>query len=111
MGCLSSARIPVLINGSPTSEFSPSRGVRQGYPLSRFLFDIVMEALHIFISTSCSLGSFHGIRLPHDDVVVSHLLYADDAIFLGEWSSSNIANLARILKSLPYGFRAENKSI
>jgi len=37
-GCMESATVSVLVNGSPTDEFKPTRGLRQGDSLARFLF-------------------------------------------------------------------------
>ena len=44
-GCLTSASIYILVNGSPTTEFKPKKGLRQGDPLASFLFDLVDEGL------------------------------------------------------------------
>lgn len=41
---------------------------------------------------------FQGITLPNNGPCLSHVVYADDGIFLGEWSISNIQNLKRILR-------------
>ncbi|KAK2652971.1 hypothetical protein Ddye_012827 [Dipteronia dyeriana] len=47
--CVSSPLLSVLINGSPSKEFSMDRGLRQGYPLSLFLFNLAVEVLsHLF---------------------------------------------------------------
>lgn len=74
-----------------------SKGVRKGDPLSPFLFIIAMEGLNIAMKSATSRGIFDGINIPNADFCLSHLLYVDDALFLGEWSKRNVANLARIL--------------
>ena len=43
--CLQSAIVSILINGSPTKEFAPTRGLRQGDPLAPMLFNIVAQGL------------------------------------------------------------------
>lgn len=74
------------------------RGVRQGDPLSPFLFIIAMEGLNAVMRSACSSNVFTGIKIPRSDTYISHLFYADDALFIGDWSISNIKNLARILR-------------
>ncbi|KAF5790976.1 putative RNA-directed DNA polymerase [Helianthus annuus] len=98
MATLSSARASVLVNGSPTREFEYSRGLRQGDPLSPFLFVIVMEALTGIMKEAASIGLFNGIKITNDGPSLSHLIYADDVMFLGEWSLMNVMNLRRILR-------------
>ncbi|XP_022004091.1 uncharacterized protein LOC110901585 [Helianthus annuus] len=72
--------------------------MRQGDPISPFLFVIVVEALSCMIRKACDLGLLKGVTLPNDGPNVSHLFYADDAIIMGEWSKENILNVVRILK-------------
>ncbi|KAF5812274.1 putative RNA-directed DNA polymerase [Helianthus annuus] len=97
-GVIESARSSVLVNGSPTFEFKCSKGIRQGDPISPFLFIIVMEALSHLIGRAKSAGDVVGIKTPMNGPVISHLFYADDAIILGEWSKDNIENVVRILR-------------
>nr|KAJ0216241.1 hypothetical protein LSAT_V11C300125010 [Lactuca sativa] len=96
--CLKTATLSVLVNGSPTKEFGMGRGIRQGDPLSPFLFLIAMEGLNIVMKEACAKGIFKGTRIPNSNLIISHLFYADDALFIGEWSKENINNLARILR-------------
>ncbi|KAJ0443306.1 putative RNA-directed DNA polymerase [Helianthus annuus] len=98
MATLKSARASVLINGSPTMEFECSRGLRQGDPLSPFLFIIAMEAISGIMKRALVDGIFHGVKCNNTGMTLSHFLYADDVVFLGEWSETNAANLRRILR-------------
>nr|KAJ0217713.1 hypothetical protein LSAT_V11C300135570 [Lactuca sativa] len=72
-GCLQSARLSVLINGSPTVEFDMEKGL------------------------------FQGLKIPNTELSISHLLYADAAIFVGVWN--NIAEVANELTKVWISFR------
>ena len=97
-GCLASSKASVSVNGSLTKEFNISKGVRQGDPLSPFLFIIAMEGLNAAMKTAVDKGIFKGIQVPGAGPLISHIFYADDALFVREWSKGNLKNLAAILK-------------
>nr|GEV64540.1 RNA-directed DNA polymerase, eukaryota, reverse transcriptase zinc-binding domain protein [Tanacetum cinerariifolium] len=61
--CLMSARTSILINGSPSLEFSLRRGLRQGDPLSPFLFIIIMEGLHMALNDGAFPFSYLGLPI------------------------------------------------
>ncbi|GKA87761.1 putative RNA-directed DNA polymerase, eukaryota, reverse transcriptase zinc-binding domain protein [Tanacetum coccineum] len=96
-GCLHNARSSILVNGSPTKEFELFRGLRQGDPLSPFLFILAMEGLHSLTCKAEEIGLFKGASIGRDNMSVSHLMYADDVIFFGEWSQVNTHNLLCML--------------
>ncbi|GJX69127.1 hypothetical protein Tco_0304854 [Tanacetum coccineum] len=95
--CLLSSRAFIIVNGSPTKEFSMGRGLRQGDPLSPFLFIIAKEGLHVAMEDAIAHGLFRGAQIGYNQLHVSHLFYADDALFLGEWDAENIKNLIAVL--------------
>nr|XP_043638072.1 uncharacterized protein LOC122609078 [Erigeron canadensis] len=94
--CLFSARFSVLVNGSPTDEFSIQRGLRQSHPMAPFLFIIAMEGLHVAINNLVRNGLFCGVQIKQ--VMISHLFYVDDVIVAGEWSQSNLTNISNALR-------------
>nr|GFA34039.1 RNA-directed DNA polymerase, eukaryota, reverse transcriptase zinc-binding domain protein [Tanacetum cinerariifolium] len=95
--CLRSFRGLVLVNGSPTEEFQFYKGLKQGDPLSPFLFILVLESLHLSFKIEEDTGMFNGIMFNYS-MLLSHMFYADDAIFMGQWSNRNIDTLIYMLK-------------
>ncbi|GLT48336.1 hypothetical protein SLA2020_219680 [Shorea laevis] len=88
--CLRTNSISVLVNGSPTKEFSMSRGLRQGDPLSPPLFLIVAEGLNGIIQSTLDKKQFNGVQIGRRDFCVSHLQYADDTIIFAEAKEQNV---------------------
>ncbi|GJV65694.1 RNA-directed DNA polymerase, eukaryota [Tanacetum coccineum] len=96
-GSLSSGKASILVNGSPTTEFHLYRGLKQGDPLAPFLFLLIMESLHLSFSRAVEAGIFKGYKID-PSTTLSHLFYADDAVFIGEWSHSNLKGIMNILR-------------
>ncbi|GKB52080.1 RNA-directed DNA polymerase, eukaryota, reverse transcriptase zinc-binding domain protein [Tanacetum coccineum] len=63
----------ILVNGSPTSEFSVKRGLRQGDPLLPFLFILVMEGLHIALSKATRTCLIWGVKIGVSEEEVSSM--------------------------------------
>nr|KYP53426.1 Transposon TX1 uncharacterized [Cajanus cajan] len=61
--CLESAHVSVLINGNPSEEFKMNRGLRQGDPLSPFLFTIVVEGLTGLMREASRKNLFTGVKV------------------------------------------------
>nr|GEU80731.1 hypothetical protein [Tanacetum cinerariifolium] len=102
--CLKSAFASVLINGPLTKEFKVEKGLRQGDPLSPFLFIIAIEALNVALLNACNNNAFYGVKVGKENIHVSHLQFADDALIMGEWSWLNGTNLSRILTCFNLAF-------
>nr|GEV56856.1 RNA-directed DNA polymerase, eukaryota, reverse transcriptase zinc-binding domain protein [Tanacetum cinerariifolium] len=51
-----------------------------------------MESLHLSFSRAVDAGIFTGIKIDYS-LTISHLFYADDAVFIGEWSNANLTGM------------------
>ena len=98
--CISTVRFSILINGCPSGFFESSRGLRQGDPLSPLLFVIVMEALSRLMDRAVHGGHLSGFMVGISEgreVMVSHLLFADDTLMLCEAAPLQIVKLGCVL--------------
>ncbi|GJT66456.1 RNA-directed DNA polymerase, eukaryota [Tanacetum coccineum] len=72
------------------------RGLRQGDPLSPFLFIIIMEGLHISLRDSMVANLIQGVKLGPSNFRLSHLLYADDVIIMSDWDQRDMENIIHV---------------
>jgi hypothetical protein len=93
-------RFSVLINSSPASFFNSSRGVRQGDPLSPFLFVIVIEVLSRVIIVAIDNGRHSGFSVGSrlsELVNISHLLFVNDTLVFCGVNFDHIRSIRALL--------------
>ncbi|XP_050378331.1 uncharacterized protein LOC126795560 [Argentina anserina] len=101
MKMVTSVSFSVVINGSQGSSFSPSRGLRQGDPLSPYLFLLIGEVLsrHISADEADEIEPY----MPG----FSHLMFADDTILFTKATTDDCRALKKILDTERVGQNLE----
>jgi hypothetical protein len=82
MRLVTTVSFSVLFNGSPKEEFRPTRGIRQGDPISPYLFLLVAEGLSCLLKSSERSSTLSGLKVASTALAVNHLLFADDSLLL-----------------------------
>ena len=98
MNCVSKASFTILVNGTKTELFLHSRGLRQGDPMSPYLFNICLEALSQGIQRATDDGSWFPFLVGKRKVPISHLLFADDLLLFGRVDESTAFAVRRVLE-------------
>ena len=80
MECVRSVSYSVLINGDPKGYFHPSRGLRQGDPISPYLFLLCAEGLHALLTRATVSRQLKGISISRGGPKLTHLFFADDSV-------------------------------
>ncbi|CAN1346925.1 LINE-1 retrotransposable element ORF2 protein [Linum perenne] len=97
--CIRTVRFSVMLNGRALDSFQPSRGIRQGDPLSPFLFILMTNALSFLVERSVARKEIHGIKLNRRGPLLTHCLFADDTIIFGEASPNELTKILSIFNS------------
>ncbi|XP_019150981.1 PREDICTED: uncharacterized protein LOC109147777 [Ipomoea nil] len=97
MLCVRTVRYRVLVNGKPSKEIIPSRGLRQGDPLSPYLFIICAEGLSLLLQDAQTKGRIHGCRVARGAPPISHLFFADDSLLFFKANMQETLEVKRCL--------------
>lgn len=89
--------LSILVNGSPTEDFVVSRGLRQGDPVSFFLFLMVVKELSTMMRKASNVGDFEGFQF-NNDVHLDILQFVDDTMLIGDVSWRNLWIIKAILR-------------
>ncbi|KAF9593492.1 hypothetical protein IFM89_023604 [Coptis chinensis] len=98
MFCVKSISYSVLLNGSPFGYFCPTRGIRQGDPMSPYLFIICAEVLSLKLLELQSNSDYDGIKLARNCQPLTHLMYADDIIIYGKTDLKQAVDINKVLE-------------
>jgi ribonuclease HI len=108
MECLRTVSYSVLLNGETHGFFKPTRGLRQGDPLSPYLFLLCTEGFHGLLKAATASGDIHGVSISRYGPKLSHLFFADDSLL---FCKANVQECQKVLDILSLYERASGQSI
>jgi hypothetical protein len=97
--CATSARFAVKLNGVLSELFLPSRGLRQGDPLSPYLFLFCVEGFSALLRRAQRDKQITGVGFGPQGPTVTHLLFADDSIVFLEATKESMLALKNVLQA------------
>lgn len=98
MECITTASFSVLVNGISRDPFRPERGVRQGDPLSPYIFIIYAEYLDRYINFMANTSkSGIGIKVAKNGLTIPYLKFADDCLIFCEVNRRTARHVKSVL--------------
>jgi hypothetical protein len=97
MSCVSTVSYSILFYGSPSRQFFPTREIRQGDPLSPYLFLLVVEGLSSLVSRVVEDGRISGVHTSAKGLKLSHLFFVDDSLLFCQENFQKWSNLMQVM--------------
>ena len=99
MECVSTVEYRIRFNAEESESFKPTRGLRQGDPLSPYLFLLCTEGLTALLTHAEENGNISGVKVCRDAPSVTNLLFADDSLILMKANLQSAETLKSVLDS------------
>ncbi|KAE8732175.1 hypothetical protein F3Y22_tig00002237pilonHSYRG00644 [Hibiscus syriacus] len=106
--CISTVSFQVQINGALSDPFTLEKGLRQGDPLSPYLFLFYAQGLSVLLLAAQRRNELKGIHASLHGPRISHLLYTNDSIL---FMKNSIDELRRIKSILSQYEKASGKKV
>lgn len=97
MECITTISYSFLLNGEPLDIIRPTRGIRQGDPLSPYLFLLRTEGLHGLLSKAAKLGTIRGVSIYRNGPRLTHLFFAHDSLLFCKASIQECLHIQELL--------------
>ena len=99
MSYINSASYSILVNGVPKGDIRPTRGIKQGDPLSPYLFLICSKALNCQLQQAARSKAIRGFSLCKNSPKISYLFFAEETLLFCRATKSDLDVIQSILVS------------
>ncbi|XP_026400051.1 uncharacterized protein LOC113295938 [Papaver somniferum] len=100
--CISTTQIEIMVNGSPSPSFKPTRGIRQGDPLSPYLFILAMEAFSRNMNHYEVTKQLTSMKILRSAPKINHLLFADDCLLFCKANLDQTRKLLQLIEDFSF---------
>ena len=97
MECITVVTYSILVNGEPKGLITPTRGLRQGDPLSPYLFLFCAEGLNAILNQASESGDIHGFSICRNGPKLTYLFFADDCLLFCQSTLEECVKIQQIL--------------
>jgi hypothetical protein len=103
MACVTTVKFSAKFNGTLLEAFSPTRGLRQGDPLSPFLFLFVVDGLSALLQKEVEVGGISPVKVCRNAPGISYLLFADGTMLFFRASENQATCVKKVLDEYEKG--------